>query len=113
MKDNLNDTQIRANLRSVLTESGIDANKTSFTCTGGIVRMLGKLLGIGDAEVRGSQVDELERSIRRSRGVQRVHFNLENWEREPTGEWKKTKEEKPELQRTFHRRPILSENEEV
>jgi len=89
MKDNLSDTQIRASLRSVLTESGVDANRTAFTCTGGIVRMLGKLLGIGDQNLRSGQVDDLEQTIRRTRGVQRVHFNLDDWERTPTGEWKK------------------------
>ena len=90
MKDNLSDTQIRADLRSVLTESGIDANKTAFTCTGGIVRLLGKPLGHGERNVQPSQIDDLEQTIRRSRGVQRVRFNLDDWERKPTGEWKQT-----------------------
>jgi hypothetical protein len=110
MRDNLSDTQIRANLRGVLTESGIDANKTAFTCAGGIVRMLGKLLGIGDREVGSNQVADLEQVIRRSRGVQRVHFNLDNWEREPAGTWKLIKGDPADLQNKFHRQPVDPED---
>lgn len=93
MKDNLSDTQIRADLRSVLAEAGIDPNKTSFVCASGVVRVLGELLGIRDAPVQGSQIDDLEQSIRRSRGVQRVHFHPKNFERTPTGEWRAVERE--------------------
>ena len=40
-----------------------------------------------DAKIRPEQVDALEQSMRRTRGVNRVHFDLENWERLPTGQW--------------------------
>jgi hypothetical protein len=86
--DDLSDTQIRANLRSVLAEAGIDPNKTTFTCTSGTVRLLGDLLDIHRGEpVRSAQVSAVESSIRRTKGVRRVHLHLEHWERSPSGEW--------------------------
>lgn len=84
----LSDTQIRANLRSVLTETGFDPNKTNFICTRGVVRLRGDLISIHDAPVHPQQVDDLEHTLRRSRGVVRVHFHLRNWERLPTGVWR-------------------------
>ncbi|MFT5048728.1 MAG: hypothetical protein ACI8QZ_000115 [Chlamydiales bacterium] len=85
--DNLSDTQIRSDLRTLLTESGIDPNRVSLICAGGTVRLHGELKSIYEAPVRSSQVDGLEQSMRRSRGVKRVHVHVENFERLPTGEW--------------------------
>lgn len=89
----LSDTQIRASLRTLLTESGVDPNRTSLLCASGTVRVLGKLLGISEAPVQPGQVNELEQSIRRSNGVKRVHFHLENWTRLPDGRWEEIKDE--------------------
>lgn len=88
MQKQLSDTQIRANLRSLLTETGFDPNKTNFICTRGVVRLRGDLISIHDSPVHPRQVDELEHSLRRTRGVVRVHFHLRNWERLPTGVWR-------------------------
>lgn len=96
--DDLSDTQIRANLRSVLTETGFDPNKTNFICTRGVVRLRGDLISIHDSPVHPRQVDELEHTLRRTRGVVRVHFHLRNWERLPTGMWRlieKVRRKKP------------------
>ncbi|MCP3915752.1 MAG: hypothetical protein GY711_09370 [bacterium] len=95
----LSDTQIRANLRTILAEAGIDPNQTAFTCTSGIVRLLGELMSIqGSAAVRPAQIDDLETSIKKTRGVQRVHLNLKNWERVGTGQWAPVEKSKNELE---------------
>jgi len=91
--DNLSDTQIRSDLRTLLTESGIDPNKTSLVCASGTVRLRGLLESLFEAPVNPAQVDGLEQSIRRSRGVNRVHLNVDNFERLPTGEWRALGEE--------------------
>ena len=88
MKDDLSDTQIRCDLRSVLTEHGFDPNRTNFICAQGVVRLLGELLAARDAPVQPAQVESLEHEIRRNRGVQRVHFHPTNFERLPSGQWK-------------------------
>ncbi len=82
--EDLSDTHIRANLRTILAEAGIDPNRTTFTCTSGTVRVLGDLLGVHSGEpVRPSQIDAMESSIRKAKGVTRLHLHLEHWERSP------------------------------
>jgi hypothetical protein len=89
--NDLSDTQIRKNLRTLLLEAGIDPDQAALVCAGGIVRVLGELLAArADRPVKPAQVGELEQSIRRSKGVKQVYFNVRNWERVPTGEWQPT-----------------------
>lgn len=84
----LSDTQIRSDLRSLFVEAGVDPNRASMLCASGVVRVLGELLSVhNDAPVPGSKVGELEQSIRRARGVKRVHFHLDAYEQSPTGQW--------------------------
>lgn len=88
MSDDLSDTQIRANLRSLFSESGVDPNRTAFLCANGIVRVLGEIVSARhNVPLRSTQIGDLEDSIRRSDGVARVHFHPQNWKRLPTGEW--------------------------
>lgn len=84
----LSDTQIRSDLRTLFVEAGVDPNQASMLCASGVVRVLGDLLRLHDSgPVRPQQVDALEQSIRRSRGVRRVHFHVDGWKQLPTGEW--------------------------
>lgn len=106
----LSDTQIRANLRTLLSESGIDPNRTPFVCAGGTVRVLGRLLGLHDAPVQPGQVGELEQSIRRSPGVKRVHVDPENWERLPDGRWREREGRRErERRKSVHAEPTEEE----
>jgi len=89
--DRLSDTQIRAGLRNTLVRHRIDLNKTSFVCARGVVRMIGELLHqreYANAPVRPVEVEALERDLNHVRGVQRVHFDLSNWDRLDSGEWR-------------------------
>jgi len=88
----LTDTQIRANLRTVLTRHGIDPNKTSFVCARGIVRLLGDLEHQGKHSAKpvdAGEVEAIEQELQRVRGVKRVHMDLRSWRRRDDG-WEHT-----------------------
>ena len=89
--ENLSDTQIRANLRTVMNHHKVDLTKTSFVCTRGIVRMVGELArqqAYGTLPLHANDVELLERDLSCQRGVVRVHMEFKNWLRESSGEWK-------------------------
>lgn len=111
----LSDTQIRADLRSVLTESGIDPNKTSFICARGVVRLLGEILELHTQDpVQPTKIDELEQSIRNTKGVKRVHFNLTNWERVGSGKWVPTgAEARKEQEKVSRPERLLPEDDDT
>lgn len=96
----LSDTQIRANLRTVLARHRVDLNRTSFSCSRGVVRMLGELCRHGATAgkpVEMGEVEALERELQSVKGVSRVHFDLLNWRRLSTGEWQPVhKRERPQ-----------------
>jgi hypothetical protein len=92
--EQLSDTQIRAGLRSVLARHGIDTAKASFTCTKGVVRLLGQLVhrgAVASESMRPYEMDSLETDLRGVKGVARVHFDLANWQRERSGRWRAAK----------------------
>ncbi len=87
----LSDTQIRSRLRSIIAKHWIDLQKTSFTCTKGIVRMTGELHHTGGSAavpVDRSKIESMEADLHRTKGVQRVHFDFRNWRRLESGEWR-------------------------
>ncbi len=89
--ENLSDTQIRSNLRGVLTKHSIDMSKTQFVCAKGIVRMLGELQRQGQnagAPITPTQLEALEHEIGATRGVKRVHYDLRNFQRAESGHWR-------------------------
>ena len=86
----LNDTQIRANLRTVLAKHRIDMTTTAFVCTRGIVRLNGELEhqgAVSSVEMRTGELEAFEHDIQDVRGVQRVYFDLSNWRRLASGQW--------------------------
>ena len=99
---NLSDTQIRASLRTVMAKHRIDLNKTSFSCTRGIVRMLGELKHQGSyasKPVHVAEIEALEHDVNHLRGVVRVYFDLANWRRLESGEWCPAEESRSPLLR--------------
>lgn len=91
MQATVSDTQVRANLRAVLTRHRVDLSKTSFFCARGVVRMLGELRRHGAGSSTGVALGELEaieHDIQGLQGVTRVHFDLSNWNKLSNGQWK-------------------------
>lgn len=91
MQATVSDTQVRANLRAVLTRHRIDLSKASFFCARGVVRMLGELRRHGASSATGvelGEIEAIERDIQGLKGVTRVHFDLSNWNKLSNGRWK-------------------------
>jgi len=88
--DKLSDTQIRANLRSVMNHHHVDLNKTSFVCAKGVVRMVGEIAkqqAFAAQALNSNDIEALEKDMTSMRGVVRVHMDLKNWLRQSTGSW--------------------------
>ncbi len=86
----LNDTQIRASLRTVLAKHRIDMAKTSFICTRGVVRLNGDIEhqgAVSGVDMRTGELEAFEHDIQDVRGVNRVYFDLANWRRLASGQW--------------------------
>jgi len=84
------DPEINRGVRQVLTRHWYDLSKTNFASRRGIVRMIGELRKVGrgqDGQVESAQLETLDTELRRLKGVQRVHFDLDNWRRNDDGEW--------------------------
>jgi transposase len=86
----LNDPEINQGVRQVLTRNWFDLSKTNFASRRGIVRMMGELKKLGrdkDAKLEPAHLEQLDCELRRLKGVERVHFDLANWQRNEEGEW--------------------------
>lgn len=87
-------TQITANVRKALIRHWIDLEALCITPMRGIVRVSGELRTLR-REVRhegmASLLKILEDEIRRCDGVDRVLFELVNWQKNLQGEWVCTK----------------------
>ena len=86
----VNDTQVRAELRSVMTRHRMDLNKTSFVCARGIVRMMGELRRQQEHSahpIHHTDVEALELDMSKVRGVVRIHMDLKEWQRDGSGQW--------------------------
>ena len=87
------DFKITSDVRRVLTQKWINMKKLRYSCIGGIVYLRGDLDLIYNAPVRdsdsigisASQVEELERTIRRLPNVKRITVQLNNWEKKADG----------------------------
>jgi len=90
MTTQASDTDIRTDIRALLAQHRFDAQRVQMRISGGIVRVSGELIYVGNqylGNVSGAVVDVFERAIKRLRGVKRAHFQLDNWRRLSTGEW--------------------------
>ena len=84
------DPEINRGVRQVLTRHWYDLSKTNFASRRGIVRMIGELRKLGreqDGKLDPSQLESLDTELRHLEGVQRVHFDLDNWRRNDDGQW--------------------------
>ncbi len=89
----VNDTHVRAELRSVMTRHRLDLTKTSFVCARGIVRMMGELRRQREYAahpIHHTDVEALEQEMSRVRGVVRIHMDLQDWQRDGSGQWSDT-----------------------
>ncbi len=87
----LSDSQIRAELRSVMTRHRFDVSKTSFVCVRGVVRMSGELQRLrayATNHVVSTDLELLEQDLARVRGVVRVYIDVKGWQREVCGSWR-------------------------
>lgn len=85
-----NDPEINQGVRQVLTRNWFDLTKTNFASRRGIVRMMGELKKLGrdkDGKLEPAHLEHLDRELSRLKGVERVHFDLTNWQRNEEGEW--------------------------
>ena len=85
-----NDPEINQGVRQVLTRNWFDLTKTNFASRRGIVRMMGELKKLGrekDSKLEAAHLEQLDRELNRLKGVERVHFDLANWQRDEEGGW--------------------------
>lgn len=85
-----NDPEINQGVRQVLTRNWFDLTRTNFASRRGIVRMMGELKKLGrdkDGKLEPAHLEQLDRELSRLKGVERVHFDLANWQRNDDGKW--------------------------
>ncbi|TDJ69818.1 MAG: hypothetical protein E2O39_10945 [Planctomycetota bacterium] len=83
-------TQITANVRKALIRHWIDLECLKITPSRGVVRVSGELRTLRrDVRHEGltSLLQILEDEIRRCHGVERVLFDLTNWQKDLKGDW--------------------------
>lgn len=109
-----NDTQVRSELRSVMTRHRLDLTKTSFVCARGIVRMMGALRRQWEharQPIHHSDVEALEQDMSRVRGVVRIYMDLKDWQRDGSGQWSDTRPVKRALGNTDAKKRSVTEDE--
>jgi hypothetical protein len=90
------DIAIRAAIRGVLTRTRADTSCLSIGAFRGVVRLRGELRRCtGDRRFSAETVSGIDQTIRRLRGVRRVDWQLDDWHRDPTGEWRRREETVP------------------
>ncbi len=84
------DTEVRSEIRSLLVRHRVDLWKLQVRVTSGTVRITGELCYLGSSYPNAptTLVEGLERELIRSPGVKHTSFDLTNWNRLATGEWK-------------------------
>ena len=84
------DTEIRSEIRSLLTRHRVDQQRLQVRITSGTVRVSGELAYHGSVVNGGlapATIEALEHEVMRARGVKNAFFDLVNWRRLSTGEW--------------------------
>ena len=89
MKSGLTDTQVRANVRSTLTQLRLDVQELTIASFKGVVRITGELKrSTREAQpIRATMLEEFTRELRRAKGVQRVLLDPVNWRQVGCGSW--------------------------
>ncbi len=89
MKSGLTDTQVRANVRSTLTQLRLDVQEVSIVSSHGVVRITGELKrSTREAQpIRATMLEEFTRELRRAKGVRRVLLQPINWRQVSGGSW--------------------------
>ena len=85
----INDTAIRASIRSTLTQLHIDVQFLAISSARGVVRITGDLKrNTADAApIRATMLEDYERELKRVKNVRRIHLNPDNWRKGPSGSW--------------------------
>lgn len=83
------DTEIRSEIRSLLTRHRVDQQRLQVRITSGTVRMSGELAyhGSGIQGMGPASLEALEHDVCLARGVKNAYFDLVNWRRLSTGAW--------------------------
>ncbi|MBI4600550.1 MAG: hypothetical protein HY721_01180 [Planctomycetes bacterium] len=86
----ISDFQINSSLRMVLVRHMVDLSRVEFSSCRGTVRVRGHFvrLGLDSGGFTPTQVESIENEMNGISGVKRVYFELENWLRTSSGEWK-------------------------
>ncbi len=90
MSIQVSDTEIRAEIRSLLIQNRFDIQRVKVRITSGTVRISGDLVYVGAmhmGNVSGAVMHVFERDVAQTRGVKHTYFDLRNWQRLSTGEW--------------------------
>ena len=89
MTSALTDTQVRANVRSTLTQLRLDVQEVSIASSQGVVRITGELKrSTKEAQpIRATMLEEFTRELGRAKGVRRVLLNPVNWRQVGGGSW--------------------------
>jgi hypothetical protein len=77
-------------VRSTLARHWIDLKKVTVGCFRGTVRLTGELThlaGESEGHHHNLQPSLLETEVRAVQGVERVYFDISNWDRNDSGEW--------------------------
>ena len=93
-REKVRDFQINVQLKKLLVERGIDTSKLNISTMGGTVYLRGKLEYMHGGSVNKDKfyhqwyaktikfLRDLERDIKRLRGVRYIRFQLTNWEKD-------------------------------
>jgi hypothetical protein len=86
------DTEIRSEVRALLSRHRIDLQRIQFRIASGTVRVSGELAYHGGAgatfqRMPTSALEALEHDLAVTRGVKHTYFDLSNWHRLSSGEW--------------------------
>jgi hypothetical protein len=90
-KVQVNDTEIRSEIRALVAQNRFDTQQLAYRVAGGTVRFTGELHYLGGglllSRVASTTLSSFEREVSRVRGVRHVSLDLDNWRRLGTGEW--------------------------
>ena len=85
----ISDIAIRVAVRTVLTHSRTDMSRLNIGVFRGVVRLQGELRRRSvQSRFSVEAVIGIEEALKGLRGVERVHWELSNWTKQESGEWR-------------------------